>query len=208
MFSLYLCVKSFLFCAAWSSGDPSHQDYESFITELIFLVYFLSRGYRLEDRFIFRDSSYVTIPLSNYPHPVPAILKHGDVPSQGQLLINWSSGLTLCYIIAALQSAINHFILFFLILWPFGILCLKWAKHCGGRYRVIFQQIQQMALKWQRAYCAEKQPSGHHGWDEDAVGSEYQCGNRSRVCRQRSCFLSKSEMRVCWYNIQNHLNQP
>lgn len=80
---------------------------------------FLSCGYWLQDKFIFRDSSYVTIPLSNYQHPVPTLLKYWDVPSQGWLLINWAFAFTLCNIIAVLQSTINHFILVF-ILWPFG----------------------------------------------------------------------------------------
>lgn len=36
------------------------------------------------------------------------------------------------------------------------------------------------------AYCTERQPTSHHGWNEDVViGSELQCENRSGMFRPR-----------------------
>ncbi len=136
-FSVYWCLLIFIIVFI-NTGDASHQGVSSLHEEiciklflymwkqimnplswpwftLIFILWLLTGIWK----FIFRDTSYVTIPLHNYQNPIPTILKYWDVPPRGWLLIYWSFAFTVCNITAVLQSTINHFILLF-ILWPFG----------------------------------------------------------------------------------------
>lgn len=102
--------------------------------------------------------------------------------SLGWLLGNWSFCLAHSTIITVLLCTINHCILLF-ILWPFGTFFIKWAKN----WRTLespFPTDSTDGIKM------EKQPTGHHGWNEDAFWSEL-VWKYKRVFRPRSGFPTK-----------------
>lgn len=140
-----------------------------------------------------RDSSYVT-KLLFINHIMYLLYYNIRVSSQDLPLINWSFAFMLCNIIGVLQRAINHSILLF-ILESFGTFFINWAEHCGRHYRVIFQQIQQMALKCRHWWCwkAAKWPSWmewrccYWVWVTIVMKEKY---TAYTVNRHRSCSLA------------------